>query len=214
MKDYISKLRKDYGIRELTEDMVDPDPLLQFEKWFTEAANMGIVEPNAMTISTSGRDGKVSARIVLLRNFDEKGFVFYTNYNSRKGHQIAENPYACLSFFWCMAERQVRIAGRVEKISTLESMEYFNSRPLSNRIGSWASDQSTVLESREALEEKVQELEKRYANSEPEKPPFWGGYRVVPEEIEFWQGRPSRLHDRLQYTRTADGKWKMVRLNP
>lgn len=209
MKDYISKLRKDYGIRELTEDMVDPDPLLQFEKWFTEAANMGIVEPNAMTISTSGRDGKVSARIVLLRNFDEKGFVFYTNYNSRKGHQIAENPYACLSFFWCMAERQVRIAGRVEKISTLESMEYFNSRPLSNRIGSWASDQSTVLESREALEEKVQELEKRYANSEPEKPPFWGGYRVVPEEIEFWQGRPAACTTacNIPEPQTANGKW-------
>lgn len=214
MKEFISKLRKDYGIKELNESDVLADPIAQFEKWFAEIVNQGIVEPNAMTLSTCGKDGKVSGRIVLLRNVDTQGFVFYTNYESRKGKQIEENPQACLSFFWCEAERQVRISGKVEKISMMESMDYFNSRPFMSRVGAWASAQSEVMSNREELENKVKEVEEKYKNEKMEKPPFWGGYRVVPDEIEFWQGRPSRLHDRLVYRKDKKGKWSLYRLNP
>ena len=173
MKEFISKLRKDYGQQELHEDQVNKNPILQFEKWFTEIINRGVLEPNAMTLSTAGKDGKVSARIVLLRNFSKDGFSFYTNYNSRKGKDLAENPYACLNFFWCEAERQVRISGKVRKTSLIESMEYFDSRPEESRIGAWASDQSEVIANREALEKKVEEMTLKFKNKSIEKPPHW-----------------------------------------
>lgn len=214
MKDFISKLRKDYGQKELNEADILQDPILQFEKWFAEIVNAGTIEPNAMTLSTVGKDGKVSARIVLLRNVDSNGFVFYTNYESKKGKQINENPFACLSFFWCESERQVRISGRVEKISMIESMEYFDSRPLESKIGAWASAQSETISSREALDNKVIEYTEKFKNQKVEKPPFWGGYRIIPEEVEFWQGRASRLHDRIVYKKTSKGTWDIERLNP
>lgn len=213
MKEFLSKLRKDYGIMGLNEADLHEDPIKQFEAWFTQAANEGIVEPNAFTLATVSAEGKPSSRIVLLRNFDQRGFTFFTNYNSQKGSDMAENPYVAMNFFWPDMERQIRINGTVEKITALESLDYFKSRPRGSQIGAWASDQSKELVSRELLEGRIAEIEKRFAGKDVEKPPFWGGFRVKPETIEFWQGRPSRLHDRLRYSKQGDG-WKVDRLNP
>jgi pyridoxamine 5'-phosphate oxidase len=167
-----------------------------------------------MTIATATPDGKPAARMVLLKDFDERGFVFFTNYNSRKGQELAENPQAALVFWWVELERQVRICGRVEKISENESDKYYDSRPENSRLGAWVSNQSEVIESREVLEQRWQDFQRRYDNQDIPRPPHWGGLRVIPAEIEFWQGRPSRLHDRLLYTRLDHGSWKIERLSP
>lgn len=210
----IADLRKDYTLQGLSETEVNPNPFIQFKQWFDQALSAQLPEPNAMTIATTTPDGSPSARMVLLKDFDERGFVFFTNYNSRKGQELAENPQAALVFWWAELERQVRIVGRVEKTSEAESDQYFYSRPANSRLGAWASDQSAVIASREVLEQQMQELQSKYENQEIPRPPHWGGLRVIPTEIEFWQGRSSRLHDRLLYTRLDDNSWKIQRLSP
>jgi pyridoxamine 5'-phosphate oxidase len=214
MKEYISKLRKDYSLATLEENEIEINPILQFEKWFKEAANANISEPNAMNLSTVSKDNKPSSRIVLLRNVDKRGFVFYTNYNSRKAKNIDENPFVSLTFFWVDIERQVRIEGRASKLSIIESDEYFKERPRLNQIGAWASPQSEVIENREVLEQKLKEIEERFKDKSIERPPFWGGYLIEPQRVEFWQGRPGRLHDRIEYTLSENKDWKINRLAP
>ncbi|MBD2500609.1 pyridoxamine 5'-phosphate oxidase [Anabaena azotica] len=209
----IADLRKDYTLEGLSETEIDPNPFIQFKKWFEQALAAQLPEPNAMTIATTKPDGKPSARMVLLKDFDERGFVFFTNYNSRKGQELAQNPQAALVFWWAELERQVRILGSVEKVSESESDYYFESRPAKSRLGAWASNQSEIITSREILEQRMQELQSKYENQEIPRPPHWGGLRVIPTEIEFWQGRSSRLHDRLLYT-LDDGSWKIQRLSP
>ncbi len=208
-----AELRKEYMRRGLSESELDPDPIRQFQRWFDEAASAGLIEPNAMTLATATRDGHPSARMVLLKGFDARGFVFYTNYESRKGGELEQNPQAALVFFWVELERQVRVEGRVERAAPAESDAYFASRPLGSQIGAWASAQSRVIAGREPLERRTAELEDEYAGREVPRPSQWGGYRVVPHVIEFWQGRPSRLHDRLRY-RQKDGGWIVERLSP
>lgn len=208
-----AELRKEYMRRGLSESELDPDPIRQFQRWFDEATSAGLIEPNAMTLATATRDGHPSARMVLLKGFDARGFVFYTNYESRKGGELEQNPQAALVFFWVELERQVRVEGRVERAAPEESDAYFASRPLGSQIGAWASAQSRVIAGREPLERRTAELEDEYAGREVPRPSQWGGYRVVPHVIEFWQGRPSRLHDRLRY-RQKDGGWIVERLSP
>ncbi len=208
-----AELRKEYMRRGLSESELDPDPIRQFQRWFDEATSAGLIEPNAMTLATATRDGHPSARMVLLKGFDARGFVFYTNYESRKGGELEQNPQAALVFFWVELERQVRVEGRVERAAPAESDAYFASRPLGSQIGAWASAQSRVIAGREPLERRTAELEDEYAGREVPRPSQWGGYRVVPHVIEFWQGRPSRLHDRLRY-RQKDGGWIVERLSP
>ncbi|MBH8573644.1 pyridoxamine 5'-phosphate oxidase [Nostocaceae cyanobacterium CENA369] len=210
----IADLRKDYTLEGLSGTEIDLNPFIQFQKWFDQALAAQLTEPNAMTIATAMPDGKPSARMVLLKDFDERGFVFFTNYNSRKGQELAENPQAALVFWWAELERQVRISGHVEKVSENESDKYFHSRPANSRLGAWVSNQSEVIESREVLEQRLQEFHSKYENQEIPRPPHWGGLRVIPTEIEFWQGRSSRLHDRLLYTRLHDNSWKIERLSP
>jgi pyridoxamine 5'-phosphate oxidase len=210
----ISAIRKDYSHQSLHEKEVDRNAIRQFDKWWQEAVNSEIDEVNAMTLATASSDGIPSGRIVLLKGYDEKGFVFFTNYESYKGKQLEENPRACLVFFWKELERQIRITGIVETVSAAESDTYFNSRPESSRIGAWTSPQSQVIESRDWLEGKEKEYTKLFGAQPLKRPPYWGGYRVKPITIEFWQGRPSRLHDRLQYTLQNDGSWKIERLAP
>jgi pyridoxamine 5'-phosphate oxidase len=213
MKD-ISGIRKDYKQHSLNEGELSADPIAQFEKWWTEATGSEIEEVNAMTLATANAAGRPSARIVLLKDFDEDGFVFFTNYNSHKGMDIEANPFASLVFFWKELERQVRVEGSISKVSAAESDAYFNSRPEGSRIGAIASPQSSVISSREVIEEKVASLEKELANSAIKRPPHWGGYRVRPELVEFWQGRPSRLHDRIRYIQNEEAGWSIERLAP
>ena len=208
----LAQLRRDYELKTLDESHVDRDPLKQFGVWMVEAIHAQVPEPTAMTLATADAKGRPSARIVLLKGVDPRGFVFFTNYKSRKGRDIDANPHAALTFLWKELERQVRIEGRVEKVAPEESSAYYNTRPLGARIGAWASPQSDVIESRSWLEARWANLSEEYGEK-PERPPHWGGYRVMPEQIEFWQGRRSRLHDRIAYTR--DGKaWKLARLAP
>ena len=210
----LADLRKEYMLRGLSEADLDPDPFRQFQVWFADASDAGLIEPNAMTLATATREGRPSARMVLLKGFDERGFVFYSNYESRKGRELEANPWAALILFWVELERQIRIEGRVERASGEESDTYYASRPEGSRIGAWASRQSSIILGRKPLEARVRELEERYQGQPIPRPPFWGGFRVVPDAIEFWQGRPNRLHDRLRYCRQADGAWVAERLSP
>jgi pyridoxamine 5'-phosphate oxidase len=208
-----ANLRREYTVGELTESLIAADAVEQFSRWFADAQRPDIHEPNAMTLATANAAGKPAARIVLLKAFDQRGFVFFTNYTSRKGFELGDNPRATLVFFWQPLERQVRINGTVEKVSREESVAYFRSRPVASQIGAWVSHQSGVVGSRAELERRESELKQRFAGGEVPTPDFWGGYRVIPQEIEFWQGRRSRLHDRILYTQTDNG-WKIQRLAP
>ena len=213
-KSTIQNLRQDYRSASLLESDVTENPYSQFEKWFSEALNSEVLEPNAMTLATANTNGIPSARIVLLKGFTDQGFVFYTNYESQKGKEIESIPYAALIFFWGDLERQIRIEGVVEKVSEEESNQYFHSRPKGSQLGALTSPQSQTIFSREFLEEKLADLEKEYEDKEVIKPKHWGGYRVIPNRIEFWQGRSNRLHDRIVYIQGKDQSWKFERLAP
>jgi len=212
-KEIIQNLRQDYRAAELAEADVDKSPILQFEKWFKQALDAQLYEPNVMTLATADLSGKPSARVLLLKEFDEKGFVFYTNYASAKGKQLDENPQAAMVFFWAELERQVRIEGSISKVSEEASSAYFHSRPKGSQIGATASPQSAEIPSREMLENRVKALTSEYSEKEIPRPEHWGGYVLQPSHIEFWQGRPSRLHDRITYN-LVDGIWKISRLAP
>ncbi|MFN4314766.1 MAG: pyridoxamine 5'-phosphate oxidase [Chitinophagaceae bacterium] len=210
----IASIRKNYAHSELTEQDAATDPIVQFDKWWKDALAAEIDEVNAMTLATASSDGVPAARIVLLKEFSSEGFVFFTNYNSFKGRQLMENPKACLVFFWKELERQVRITGLVQKVDAAESDAYFQSRPEGSRIGASVSPQSQIIENREWLENKWNEAAGEWSGKPIERPTHWGGFRVKPVLIEFWQGRPSRLHDRLEYSLQENGGWKRVRLAP
>jgi len=208
----IASLRKEYTLKALDESEVVPDPLVQFDGWFAEALNSGLVEPSAMNLATIGPNGRPSARIVLLKGVDH-GFLFFTNYDSRKGLDLLAHPYGALTFHWVELERQVRIEGRVERVAPALSTDYFNSRPKLSRLGAIASPQSKVIDARQQLETEMAKLAKDYETSDPPRPEHWGGYRLLPDYLEFWQGRRSRLHDRVAYTNT-NGIWAIARLAP
>jgi pyridoxamine 5'-phosphate oxidase len=210
----LSDLRREYTLAGLKESDVDPNPLKQFDQWFQQALAAGLPEPNAMTLATATLDGKPSARIVLLKGLDERGFVFFTNYESQKGRELSANPQAALVCYWIELERQVRINGWVSCVSVEESEEYFRSRPLGSQLGAWASRQSEIVSGRQILEDRLEALTHEYRSKPIPLPPYWGGYRVAPETIEFWQGRPNRLHDRLRYTLQSNSQWLIERLSP
>ncbi len=209
----IAHLRREYARARLDERDVDPDPLVQFHKWFDDARRAELPEPNAMTLATATPAGVPSARMVLLKAADERGFTFFTDYRSRKGQELEANPHAALVFFWGELERQVRITGTVSRVSREETEAYFRTRPRESRLGAWSSHQSTVLAGRETLEARLREVGARYSGDEVPTPPHWGGYLLKPDALEFWQGRESRLHDRVRYQREA-GSWRIERLSP
>ncbi len=209
----VASLRNEYISAGLSERDVDPDPVAQFRVWFEEALEANLHEPNAMTLATSTPDGRPSARVVLLKGYDERGFVFYTNYEGRKAAELERNPRAALVFYWGELERQVRVEGGTARVSEEESDAYYESRPRGSRLGAWASEQSRTVDGRERLEARLRGLERDYEGKGIPRPPFWGGYRVEPEAIEFWQGRENRLHDRILYRR-VDGVWEIERLQP
>ncbi len=210
----LGELRKNYTKDGLTEDKLNKDPFKQFELWFNQAIETELNEPNAFSLATSSKELDVTVRTVLLKMFDEKGFVFFTNYESEKSKQINENPKVAAVFPWLPLERQVVITGKAEKVSTAESLKYFSTRPRGSQLGAWISQQSSVITSRKLLEIKFDEIKRKFLDKEVPLPGFWGGYRIIPRTIEFWQGRPNRLHDRFKYTLHKDGSWTIERLAP
>ena len=209
----IAEMRRDYTLAGLRRADLAADPITQFNKWFEHALKAGLREPNAMTLATADRRGRPSARIVLLKGISEKGFTFFTNYESRKGHELAANPHASLVLFWPELERQVCIAGSVTNVSRAESKAYFDSRPKGSRLSAWVSSQTEAVADRSALERKLAALETKYPGEQVPLPPYWGGFRLAPARVEFWQGRPDRLHDRFQYLKQTRG-WRLERLSP
>jgi pyridoxamine 5'-phosphate oxidase len=206
--------RYDHVGKGLHRSDLDPNPIRQFANWFTGAIEAGIRDVNAMSLATADRDCRPSVRIVLLKNFDQDGFVFFTNYESTKGKQLEANPYAALGFYWIELDRQVRISGKVERTSREESQAYFHSRPVGSQLSAWASRQSTVIDARRVLDARLAEITDRFRDKSVPLPPHWGGYRVRPDMMEFWQGRPNRLHDRFRYRQLPDGSWQIDRLAP
>lgn len=210
----LTGLRNEYAAHGLRRADLHSDPLQQFGAWFAAALAADIRDVNAMSLATAAPDGKPSVRIVLLKGFDERGFAFFTNYDSEKGRQLEANPFAALVFYWVQLERQVRISGAVEKTSREDSAAYFHSRPIGSRLGAWASKQSEIVDARQVLDSRLTEMTERFEDGDIPLPPHWGGYRVKPDKMEFWQGRPNRLHDRFRYLRRADGTWQIDRLAP
>jgi pyridoxamine 5'-phosphate oxidase len=210
----LADIRREYGQGELTRQDLNGDPILQFDSWFKQAQQSDIKDPSAMSLATADTSGEVSIRTVLLKIYDQQGFVFFTNYESAKARQISENPKVALLFPWLNLDRQVKIRGQASRISTQESLKYFISRPRGSQLGAWVSQQSSVISSRALLLGKLQEIKQRFADGDISLPEFWGGYRVVPESIEFWQGQPDRLHDRFRYQRKSDNSWEIERLAP
>ncbi len=210
----IGNLRREYNHGGLSRKDLNPDPIIQFERWFEDASHADIKDPSAMSLATANRQGEISIRTVLLKIFDQQGFVFFTNYESAKARHIAENPNVALLFPWLDLDRQVKIVGTASKISSAESLRYFLSRPRGSQLGAWVSEQSSVISSRALLMAKLNEIKQRFADGDISLPEFWGGYRVKPSKIEFWQGQPDRLHDRFQYSRQQDDSWQINRLAP
>lgn len=207
-------LAYDHVGRGLRRSDLDPNPIRQFANWFTAAIEAGIRDVNAMSLATAGADARPSVRIVLLKSFDQEGFVFFTNYDSAKGKQLKANPCAALGFYWIELDRQIRISGKVEKTSREESQAYFHSRPVGSQLGAWASRQSEIIDGRRVLDARMAEVTERFTKKRIPLPPHWGGYRLTPDTMEFWQGRPNRLHDRFRYTRKSDESWQIDRLAP
>jgi pyridoxamine 5'-phosphate oxidase len=210
----LADLRREYTKGGLRRADLNPSPFVQFQTWFEQALNSQLLEPSAMTLATADKEGRPSARIVLLKGADEQGFTFFTNYESRKGRELAENPHAALTLHWAELERQVCVAGQVAKTSRAESEKYFNMRPRGSQLGACVSQQSAVVPNETFLEERLAELEREFAGGSVPTPAHWGGYRLTPTRIEFWQGRPNRLHDRFQYLKQTDGTWRIDRLSP